>query len=121
MAWKETLSVLLTICDGNPPVIDRFPSQRAINADFWFFLYSRPEQIFEQAVELPVIWHAITKFCSWANDPLQLDSRGIVDRSVIPPVIYRGLAQDCGNSTADALELPESRTAIDIMNIQTNV
>ena len=34
---KETLSVLLAVCERNPPVTGRFPSQMAGNADFDVF------------------------------------------------------------------------------------
>ena len=34
MSWYETLSALLALCEGNPPVTGGFPSQRTSNADF---------------------------------------------------------------------------------------
>ena len=34
----ETLSTLLALCEGNPPVTGGFPSQRASNVDFWCLL-----------------------------------------------------------------------------------
>ena len=33
----ETLSALLAICDGNPPVTDWFPSQIPVNRSFDLF------------------------------------------------------------------------------------
>ena len=33
----ETLSVLLSFCEGNPPVTGRFPSQRTSNTELWCF------------------------------------------------------------------------------------
>ena len=41
VAWgdhaMETLSALLAICEGNPPVICEFPSLKASNAELWLF------------------------------------------------------------------------------------
>ena len=34
----EALSTLLSLCEGNPPVIGGFPSQRDSNVDIWFLL-----------------------------------------------------------------------------------
>ena len=39
--WRHdvsTLAALLFICEGNPPVISRFPSQRACDAELWYLL-----------------------------------------------------------------------------------
>ena len=37
ITWK--LSALLALCEGNPPVISGFPSQRASNIELWFSLW----------------------------------------------------------------------------------
>ena len=45
--WRneiETLSVSLTLCEGNPPVAGGFPSQRARDDDIWCFPYSKTQQ-----------------------------------------------------------------------------
>ena len=36
---RETISVILALCGGNPLVTDGFPSQRTSNADLWCFLF----------------------------------------------------------------------------------
>ena len=57
--WRhqmETFSALLTLCEGNPPVTDGFPSQRPVTRSFDFFLWCAPEQTAERAVQMPVIW-----------------------------------------------------------------
>ena len=38
MTWKS-VPWLLALCEGNPLVTSRFPSQRATNAECWCFLY----------------------------------------------------------------------------------
>ena len=35
------------------------PLTKASDAEFWFFVWTAPEQAFEQTTEMPVIWHAI--------------------------------------------------------------
>ena len=52
----ETLSALLALCVGNPPVTGGFPSQRASNVELWYFLCCYPECTVEQSVWLPVLW-----------------------------------------------------------------
>ena len=41
----EMLSVLLALCEGNPPVIDGFPSQKADNMLLWCFLWCQPKKL----------------------------------------------------------------------------
>ena len=44
--WRhqmETFSALLAICAGNSPVTGEFPSQKASDAELWYFLWSAPE------------------------------------------------------------------------------
>ena len=53
----ETYSTLTPICEGNPPVIGGFPSQRTGNAEFWCFICCTPERMVKQTLKLPVIWH----------------------------------------------------------------
>ena len=51
--WRhqmKTLSVLLTLCEWNPPASD---------AELWCFLWFAPEQTVEETIETPVIWDAI--------------------------------------------------------------
>ena len=47
--WKqmETVSVLLSLCEGNPPVTFGFPSQRPVT------------QCFDVSFEIPVNWDAV--------------------------------------------------------------
>ena len=44
-SWNETLSALLALCEGNPPVSGGFPSQRASNVKLWCILWCSPEQM----------------------------------------------------------------------------
>ena len=56
----EIFSVLLALCDGNPPVTGGFPQTKAADAELWSFLWSAPEQTVKQTIETPVISDAIT-------------------------------------------------------------
>ena len=47
----ETFSMLLVLCEGNPPVTGGFPSQKASNGDLWWV---------DQALDWPVIRDAMT-------------------------------------------------------------
>ena len=47
----ELLSLLLALCEGNPLVTGRFPSQRASNVEFWCFLCCLLCYLLEGAVE----------------------------------------------------------------------
>ena len=62
--WKrydmETLSALLSLCDGNPPFKAGLPSQRNTNIQLWCYLWCEHEQTVQQTMELPVIWGAMT-------------------------------------------------------------
>ena len=61
MWWRhgmETLSALLALCGGNPPVTGGFPSQRGNNAERWCYLCCQPEQTVQQTVDSPAIWDA---------------------------------------------------------------
>ena len=53
----ETLSVLLTLCEGNPPVTGGFPSLRASYAELWNFFYCAWTNTRVQL--LLVIWEAM--------------------------------------------------------------
>ena len=44
---KHQSSLLLALCEGNPPFAGGFPSQRASNKELWCFLLRQPEQIVE--------------------------------------------------------------------------
>ena len=61
MTWRrhqmETFSVLLAVCEGNPPVTGGSPSQRPVTRSLDVFL-SLPEQTVRQTIETPVIWDA---------------------------------------------------------------
>ena len=57
----ETFSALLAFCEGNPPVTGGFPSQRPVTRSF---LWRSPEQIFQQTVEMSVIWDAMALIVS---------------------------------------------------------
>ena len=53
-------SALLSFCEGNPPVIGRFPTQRSVMWRFYVvFDNDASEQTIEQTTEMPVIWDAI--------------------------------------------------------------
>ena len=62
--WRhqmETFSMLLALCEGNPPVDGWFPLQRqcreALFSDAELYsLLSAPEQTVEQRIETPKIW-----------------------------------------------------------------
>ena len=65
--WRHDmviLSTLLAICKGNPPVIGRFPSQSANNAELWWYF---PCWYAEKAIELPAVWDAITLLWRHSN------------------------------------------------------
>ena len=55
----ETLSALLALCEGNPLLSSGFPSQRASNAELWYFACCQPKQTFEWIHELPLIRDAM--------------------------------------------------------------
>ena len=65
----ETFSVSLALCDGHPSVSTRFPSQRASNTGFDFFML--PVTDCWKTIELLVIWEAMAlmgrhcNLCSW--------------------------------------------------------
>ena len=44
MLSNGTISVLLALCEGNPPVIDGFPSQIPVTRNFDVFFDLRPNQ-----------------------------------------------------------------------------
>ena len=51
--WRhqmETVSALLSLCEGNPPVTGGFPLTKASDTEFWCFLWSAPEQTVEQTI-----------------------------------------------------------------------
>ena len=53
--WRhimERFSVVLALCERNPPVTSGFPSKRANNAELWCFLWCGPQPTVEQTVEL---------------------------------------------------------------------
>ena len=54
MKWKHFFA-LLAICAGISPA-----AVQASDAGLWRFLWSAPEQNVEWAIEIPVIWDAIT-------------------------------------------------------------
>ena len=58
MSSNGNFSVLLALCEGNPPVTGGFPSQRPVvrNLDIFFDVSG---QTVEQTIKTPVIWDAI--------------------------------------------------------------
>ena len=59
--WRqdiEMLSVLLALCEGNPPVTGAFLSDNS--SDVNCFLCWKPEQAAELTIQLPVFWNAVT-------------------------------------------------------------
>ena len=60
----ESLSTLLTLCEGNPPATGRFPSQR----DLWCFFICDPEESVEHIVYLLMIWDAKALIWHYCND-----------------------------------------------------
>ena len=55
----ETLSALLSLCAGNPPVTGGFPSQRDSNVYLWC-VFSQSRQPAEQTLDGLVIRDAMT-------------------------------------------------------------
>ena len=58
--WRpdmKTFSALLTLCEGNPSVTGRFPSQRASDAKLSYFLWCTSEYTPKQTMELSVVWN----------------------------------------------------------------
>ena len=48
----ENSSAPLALCEGNPPVIDEFPSHRPGNVELWCFRCSSSQQAADQVVDL---------------------------------------------------------------------
>ena len=65
----EMIFVLLDLFQGNPPFTGGFHSQRASNAELWWFLCHWPDHNIEWWVKLPVIrdnlthWGRVTHIC----------------------------------------------------------
>ena len=60
--WRHQMaifSVLLALCEGNPPVAGGFPSQRPVTRSFGIFFSFAPEKTVEETIESTVIWDAI--------------------------------------------------------------
>ena len=56
----ETLSALLPLCEGNPPVIGGFPSQRSVTRSFDVFIdLHLNKQLSKQSRLRYMIWNAI--------------------------------------------------------------
>ena len=55
----KSISGLLALCEGNPPVTDGFPSQRPLTPSFDIF-FDPPEQTAEKTIETPVFRNAMT-------------------------------------------------------------
>ena len=56
---NDTFSVLLALCEGNPPVTGGFSSQRQVTGSFNVLFWPASEQTVEQTIGTPVIWDAI--------------------------------------------------------------
>ena len=70
--------VLLALCDGNPPAISGFPTQRANNTEIWKYLCSKSEHIVEQTIELPVCLDTmmlILRLCNACADGANINLR----------------------------------------------
>ena len=50
----ETLSALLALCEGKPPITEGFPKQRPVPGSFGVFFLFPPEQTVEETIEMPV-------------------------------------------------------------------
>ena len=76
---------LRTLCEGNPPVTGRFPSQRTNNAELWRLLWCQLEQAVKQTLKSPVwddmsvMWHLcnecdvlwfLTVLTHWGQDKM---------------------------------------------------
>ena len=55
----ETFSVLLALCNGNPPVTGEFPSHRPVTRSFDVFFDECLDKWVEQTIETPVIRDAM--------------------------------------------------------------
>ena len=55
-SWHGYTFLSLTLCAGNQSVTEGFPTQRASNAEFCWFLYCQPRQAIEQVSKWPVQW-----------------------------------------------------------------
>ena len=55
----ETFSVLLVLCEGNPPANLCIPLTKASDAELCCILWSAPEQTVEQTIEATGVWDAI--------------------------------------------------------------
>ena len=76
MTWwhhgMERLSILLTICEGNPLGNSGFPSQRASNGDIWCFSDVSLNNTVEQTLERLVIWNAMMPMWCHRNESFLL-------------------------------------------------
>ena len=55
----ETISALLSLCEGNPSVIGGLPSQMTSSGGLWCFLCCQLQQAVKQTAVLPLIWDAM--------------------------------------------------------------
>ena len=61
MSWHQTLSALLALCEGNPPIISGFPSQRPVIQNFWnYFDASLNKLLYKQSSH----WWFEMQWCS---------------------------------------------------------
>ena len=84
-----TLHVLLALCEGNPLVTSGFPSQRASNAELWYFRCCWPEKKTQLWFEMPccyVMWSSVASpnVANWAEVNFDCDR---VDRTQF---VWRG-------------------------------
>ena len=56
----ETISALLALYDGNPPITDKFPSQRTSNVELWCFPCCELAQVGVHSAVMPIIWDVAT-------------------------------------------------------------
>ena len=100
-------SALLAFCDGNPPVTGRFPSQRTSNACPCY-------HVTYMLSVLEAVNHVASTTFNASNDykkspwrPFRFRCANAIIKTNLH---FDGLAQDCSNSIALAMELLESCT-----------
>ena len=68
MSWQGNVSTLLTLCEGNLLVTGGFPSQRASDAELWYFFWCQPKQTAEWKLKREVYGEVLTLFKCNCND-----------------------------------------------------
>ena len=111
--WRhqmETYSVLLAICAGNSPVTDELPAQRPLTRSFHVFFALRVDKRLSKQswgwFETPSrpLWRHCNYLLCFVLLAIQGSNETHLD----------DLVQDCSNSIANALVLPQSCTKLSI-------